>query len=124
MSIFKALKKNPGSSRGDLQRRRRRKTLLANIAIISVLSVVAALVITWQSGGVGFSLPNSAGLSTVVTPPPPVKASSAPALPSLSNQSSDGYKLETGPFAVNEVAGLMLHDEKRNNDVVFKSSTQ
>ena len=117
MSIFKALKKNPGSSRGDLQRRRRRKTLLANIAIISALSVVAALVITWQSGGVGFSLPNSAGRSTVVTTPPPVKASSAPALPSLSDQSSDGYKLETGPFAVNEVAGLMLHDEKRNNDV-------
>lgn len=118
MSIFKALKKNPGSSGGDLLRRRRRKTLLANIVIISVLSFVAALVITWQSGGVGFSLPNSAGRSTVVTSPPPsVKESSAPALPSLSEQSSDGYKLETGPFAVNEVAGLVLHDEKRNKDV-------
>src|ERR1700681_1639253 len=118
MSIFKALRNNPSSSQGDLLRRRRRKTLVANIVIISALSVVAALVITWQSGGVGFSLPNSAGRSTVVTSPPPsVKDSPAPALPSLSEQSSDGYKLETGPFAVNEVAGLVLRDEKRNKDV-------
>src|SRR5580700_8212285 len=101
MSIFKALRKNPGSSQGDLLRRRRRKTLLTNIVIISVLSIVAALVITWQSGGVGFSLPNSAtGPSTMTTAPPSsTKESSppAPALPSLSDEAPDGYKLETGP---------------------------
>jgi predicted dienelactone hydrolase len=119
MSIFKALKKNPGSSQGDLLRRRRRKTLLINVVIISVLSIVAAFVITWQSGGAGFSLPSSAaGRSTVTTAPQPSnKESSSPALPSLSDQASDGYKLETGPLAVNEVAGLVLHDEKRNKDV-------
>ena len=118
MSIFRALKKKPGSSHGDLLRRRRRKTLLTNIAIISVLSIGAALAITWQSGGVGFSLTNSAGRSTVVTSPPPsAKESSAPALPALSVESSEGYKLETGPFAVNEIAGLVVHDEKRNKDV-------
>jgi hypothetical protein len=49
MSIFRALKKNPGSSQRDLLRRRRRERLLTNIVIISVLSIVAALVITWQS---------------------------------------------------------------------------
>src|ERR1700726_2757839 len=118
MSIFRALKKNPGSSQRDLLRRRRRERLLTNIVIISVLSIVAALVITWQSGGVGFSLPSSAGRSTTATAPPPSpKESSPPALPSLSDEAPEGYKLETGPFAVTEVAGLVLHDEKRNKDV-------
>jgi predicted dienelactone hydrolase len=118
MSIFKALKKNPGSSQGDLLRRRRRKTLIANIVIISVLSIVAALVITWQSGGAGFSLENAPGRSTIATAARPSAAeASPPALPALSGETSDGYKLETGPLAVNEVAGLVLHDEKRNKDV-------
>jgi predicted dienelactone hydrolase len=118
MSIFKALKKNPGSSQSDLLRRRRNKTLIINILIISVLSIVAALVITWQSGGTGFSLPNPDGQSNIATTPPPaVKESSPPALPSLSEEEQDGYKLETGPLAVIEVAGLVLHDDKRNKDV-------
>ncbi|MDQ1410395.1 MAG: hypothetical protein QOJ41_2130 [Acidobacteriaceae bacterium] len=118
MSIFKALKKNPGSSSGDLLRGRRRKTLIVNVVIISVLSVVVALVITWQSGGAGFSAPNSAGQSTISTAPiPSAKESSPPALPSLSDEAQDGYKLETGPLAVNEVSGLLLHDEKRNKDL-------
>src|ERR1700736_2820637 len=118
MSIFKALKKNPGSSQNELQRGRRRKTLIANILIISVLSVVVALVITWQSGGAGFSVSNSSGQSTVATvPSPSIKQSSPPALPSLSDEAQDGYKLETGPLAVTEVSGLVLHDEKRNKDV-------
>jgi len=117
MSIFKALKKNPGSSQRDLLRRRRRKTLIANILIVSVLSIVVALVITWQSGGAGFSLSNPDGQSVIVTAPPPSTKSSPPGLPSLSPEASDGYKLETGPLAVNEVAGLVLHDEKRNKDV-------
>jgi predicted dienelactone hydrolase len=118
MSIFKALKKNPGSSQSDLLRRRRRKTLIANIVIISVLSIVAALVITWQSGGAGFSLSNAPGRSTIaIAPRPSATEAPPPALPSLSDEAPDGYKLETGPLAVNEVAGLVLHDEKRNKDV-------
>ena len=118
MSIFKALKKNPGSSQSDLLRGRRRKTLIVNIMIISVLSIVAALVITWQSGGTGFSLPNSAGQSAAATVArPSAKESSNPALPSLSAEEAEGYKLETGPLAVTEVAGLVLHDDKRNKDV-------
>ena len=118
MSIFKALKKNPGSSQNELRRGRRRKTLIANILIISVLSVVVALVITWQSGGTGFSVPNSAGQPTI-TPgsTPAAKEVLPPALPSLSDEAQDGYKLETGPLAVTEVSGLVLHDEKRNKDV-------
>src|ERR1700737_2182618 len=118
MSIFKALKKNHGSSQNELRRDRRRKTLIANILIISVLSVVVALVITWQSGGAGFSVSNSSGKSTVATvPSPSIKQSSPPALPSLSDEAPEGYKLETGPLAVTEVAGLVLHDDKRNKDV-------
>jgi hypothetical protein len=69
MSIFKALKKNPGSSQSDLLRRRRNKTLIINILIISVLSIVAALVITWQSGGTGFSVPDSTGQSAIAPEP-------------------------------------------------------
>jgi predicted dienelactone hydrolase len=118
MSIFKALKKNPGSSQSDLLRSRRRKTLLVNILIISVLSIVVGLVITWQSGGTGFSLPNSESQPTTPTVPHDSgKESSPPALPSLSDDAPDGYKLETGPLAVTEVAGLVLHDDKRNKDL-------
>src|SRR6202166_4695967 len=121
MSIFKALKKNPGSSQSDLLRRRRNKTLIVNILIISALSILAALVITWQSGGAGFSLPNSGGQTKIgAAPPPSVKESSPPALPSVSEQEQDGYKLETGPLAVIEVAGLVLHDDKRNRDVAVR----
>jgi len=118
MSIFKALKKNPASSQGERPRSRRRKTVIGNILIVSVLSVVVALVITWQSGGAGFSFPNSARQSTIATAPrPSAKEASPPGLPSLPSEAPDGYKLETGPLAVNEVAGLVLHDEKRNKDV-------
>ena len=118
MAKFKALKRNRDSGQGDLLRSRRRKTLIVNIVIIFVLSIVAALVITWQSGGTGFSRPNSTGQSTVATTPRnSAKESSPPALPSLSDEAPEGYKLETGPFAVNEVAGLVLRDEKRNKDV-------
>src|SRR6202166_237285 len=118
MSIFKALKKNPGSSQSDLLRRRRNKTLIINILIISVLSIVAALVFPGQSGAAGSSVSNSGGQSTIATPPhPSAKESAPPALPPLSDEAQDGYKLETGPLAVNEVAGLVLHDDKRNKDV-------
>jgi predicted dienelactone hydrolase len=118
MSIFKALKKNPGSSQNELRRGRRRKTLITNILIVSVLSIVVALVITWQSGGTGFSLPNSASESAVATVPRSItKEASPPSLPALSDEAQDGYKLETGPLALTEVSGLVLHDEKRNKDV-------
>src|ERR1700676_2597037 len=118
MAKFKALKRNRDSGQGDLLWSRRRKTLIVNVVIIFVLSIVAALVITWQSGGTGFSRPNSTGQSTVATTPRnSAKESSPPALPSLSDEAPEGYKLETGPFAVNEVAGLVLRDEKRNKDV-------
>jgi predicted dienelactone hydrolase len=117
MPIFKALNGNRDSNQGNPAQTRRRKTLITNIVIILVLSVVAAFVITWQSGA-GFSIPNSAaGRSTVVTSPPPSKELSTPTLSSLSEETQDGYKLETGPSALNEIAGLVLHDEKRNKDV-------
>ncbi|HSY33950.1 MAG TPA: hypothetical protein VLA42_18360 [Verrucomicrobiae bacterium] len=116
MSIFKALKKNPDSSQSDLRRGRRRRTLIVNIIIISVLSMVAALVITWQSGGTGFSISDSTRQSAIAPPSSSVQPS-PPALPSLSEEEQDGYKLETGPLAVIEVAGLVLHDDKRNKDV-------
>jgi predicted dienelactone hydrolase len=118
MSIFEALKKNLGSSQSHLLRGRRRKTLIVNILIISVLSILAALVITWQSGGTGFSAPNSSGGPSIsTTPSRSIEEPSRPSVPPLTEDASDGYKLETGPLAVSEVAGLVLHDDKRNEDV-------
>ncbi len=112
----KHCKKIPDQATAIFWRRRRNKALIINILIISVLSIVAALVITWQSGGTGFSVSDSTGRSAIAPPSPSVKHS-APALPSLSEEEQDGYKLETGPLAVIEVAGLVLHDDKRNKDV-------
>lgn len=118
MPIFKALNGNRDANQVNPARSRQRRTLITNIVIIFVLSIVAAFVITWHSGGSGYSLPNSPGQSTIATTPrPSARGSSAPALPSLSAEAQDGYKLETGPLAVNEIAGLVLHDEKRNKDV-------
>jgi predicted dienelactone hydrolase len=118
MPIFKALNGNRDANQVNPARSRQRRTLITNIVIIFVLSIVAAFVITWHSGGSGYSLPNSPGQSTIATTPrPSARGSSAPALPSLSGEAQDGYKLETGPLAVNEIAGLVLHDEKRNKDV-------
>lgn len=118
MSIFKALQKIPDSNQGDPSRVRRRKKLFVNIVMITVLSIGVGMVFTWQSGSTGFSLPNSAkGAAARSAPSPSPRESSAPALPSLSGEATDGYKLETGPMAVNELQGLVLHDEKRNKDV-------
>lgn len=112
---------------GDRMRGRRVKKRLTSIAVIAVLSMVAAFVITRQSGGSGFSAP------AVV--PPTARTTSAlsstanataagtdlsPAIDSkmaIADEPVDGYKLETGPLAVSEVSGIVLHDAKRNKDL-------
>jgi predicted dienelactone hydrolase len=126
-SLYKLLPKNLRPVPGDRMRGRRVKKRLTTIAVIAALSVVAAFVITRQSGGSGFSppavlLPTTAATparSSTVSEPPPVTDLS-PAIDSkvsISDEPVDGYKLETGPLAVTEVSGIVLHDAKRNKDL-------
>jgi predicted dienelactone hydrolase len=126
-SLNKFLPKSLRPIPGDRMRGRRVKKRLTNIALIAALSMVAAFVITRQTGGSGFSAP------AVVLP----TARAAPAFSSTASETAagtdlspaidskvsaadepvDGYKLETGPLAVTEVSGIVLHDAKRNKDL-------
>lgn len=108
-------------------RGRRVKKRLTSIAMIATLSMVAAFVITRQSGGSGFS-PPAVVLPTAPASPAVSSTASEPAAvtglepvidskASISDEPVDGYKLETGPLAVSEVSGIVLHDDKRNKDL-------
>jgi predicted dienelactone hydrolase len=119
MSILKTLQKRLGSTPGDRLWGRRGRRLVTNIIIIAVLSFAVAFVITRQSGGTAFSLPTSAR-NTVSALTPSSGTESRPAtLPKTTaiNEATDSYKLETGPLAVAEVSGIVLHDAKRNKDL-------
>ncbi|MEQ1473624.1 MAG: hypothetical protein ABLQ96_07370, partial [Candidatus Acidiferrum sp.] len=102
------------------------KKRLTNIAVIAGFSMIAAFVITRQSGGSGFSAPAVVLPTGMATPtlsssaaepstmdPAPLRDSKA----SISDESVDGYKMETGPLAVSEISGIVLHDAKRNKDL-------
>ncbi len=102
------------------------KKRLTNIAVIAGFSMIAAFVITRQSGGSGFSAPAAALATGTVAQ---ARSSSVTELPtmdaaplrdskaSISEESADGYKMETGPLAVSEISGIVLHDAKRNKDL-------
>ncbi|MDP9340030.1 MAG: hypothetical protein M3P45_14305 [Acidobacteriota bacterium] len=112
---------------GDRMRHRRLRKRLTNIGIVAAVSLVAAFVITRQSGGSAFSLPTAALTMVAATPalsstvaeispavdPGPISDSKA----SIADEPADGYKLETGPLAVTEVSGIVLHDARRNKDL-------
>jgi predicted dienelactone hydrolase len=120
MSIAKILKKRFGSISADHMRGRRAKKLIINIVIVSVLSFSVAFVITRQSGGTAFSLPNSARNAAATGPASSTGIEYSPATqPDLvsSDNTTDGYKLETGPLAVTEVSDIALHDAKRGKDL-------
>ena len=125
-STLKALQKRLNPERDN----RRGKKLFTNIAIISVLSAIAAFVITRESGGTAFSLPRNHGNpapATVIsaadgTFPPETSSKTGAA-----DVATDGYKLETGPLAVTEVPDIVLHDAARNKDLhvrIFYPVTQ
>jgi predicted dienelactone hydrolase len=125
-SLYERLPKSLRAVPGDRMRGRRVKKRLTNIAVIAALSIVAAFVITRQSGGSGFSAPAAALSSSLARPALPSSAveppTMEPAAPndskaSISEESADGYKLETGPLAVTEVSGVVLHDARRNKDL-------
>jgi predicted dienelactone hydrolase len=100
---------------------RRVKQLKSNVVIIGVISVAAAFFITRQPGGSAFTLPAAAsGKEALILSPEPgakFKNIRAPSENSTEERSEGGYKLETGPLAVTEVSSIVLHDQKRNEDV-------
>jgi predicted dienelactone hydrolase len=122
-STYKYLPKFLRPIPGDRMRGRRIKKRITNITIVVALSLIVAFVITRQSGGSGFSPPTpvvntaakGASLSTD-SKIEPVIAESDDGQP-RKEESAEGYKLETGPFAVNEVPSVTLHDGKRNKDL-------
>jgi predicted dienelactone hydrolase len=109
-----------GSTPKDRLRGRRMQRLIVNIAIIAVISVTAAFFITRQSGEPAFTLPAAVSAADVSPAQPDSGGSSrtiAPTQKSRDEVAAEGYKLETGPLAVTEVASIVLHDEKRNKDL-------
>ena len=94
---------------------RRVKRLITNAIVIFVISVLAALAITHQTGGAGFSMPpadnssSAKSLGNSQMAPADKKSSSVAA--------TDGYKLETGPLAVTEVSEIVLRDSQRNKEL-------
>jgi predicted dienelactone hydrolase len=115
-STFKTVQKRLNTEGGPL-RGRRGKRLLSNIIIISVLSAVAAFVITRQSGGSAFSLPRAHSNAVPATPPATIDASFHPETAvktGVVDPAADGYKLETGPLTISEVPDIVVHDAARN----------
>jgi predicted dienelactone hydrolase len=125
-STFKTLQKRLNTERGSTLLGRRGKKLLSNIVIISILSGVAAFVITRQSGGSAFSLPRTYGSAAPATAV--VVTDAAFHLENAAKTAAtDGYRLETGPLAVTEVPDIVLHDAARNKDLhvrIFYPVTQ
>jgi predicted dienelactone hydrolase len=118
----------------DYFHRRRFRRRLTNIILIPLLSVVVAYIITRPTGGAGFTLPKTAHAASLSAPMkqvpavPETAAHSASSLatggfagpdatPPASPLLSGAYMLAEGPHSVSEVADLVLHDAKRNEDL-------
>ncbi|HMI52491.1 MAG TPA: hypothetical protein VK525_13325 [Candidatus Saccharimonadales bacterium] len=99
----------------DYLRRRRLTRQVTNVAVIFILSMSAAYVITRPtSGGTAFSIPlgQDAQLAAAAAVPARAMPNAAP-VPTY----SDGYHLQPGPFPVKEIADVAVHDDKRNKDI-------
>jgi predicted dienelactone hydrolase len=114
----------------DFVRRRRFRRRLTNVLLIAVLSGVAGYIITRPVGGTGFPVPRTAQ-HMPPSPAPNAQASltGGVAVSSMStvvareaslgsgSYATGAYKLAVGPYAVAEVADIVLHDGKRNKDL-------
>ena len=109
----------------DRMRRRRAFKRVTNIALICVISGVAAYVITRPGGGSGFNpseavrralSQHSDGQAHAASRTTSVDGNDG-ASPTDNPVNYYGYKLRPGPYRVTEVSDLVLHDERRNKDL-------
>jgi len=114
----------------DFVRRRRFRRGLTNVLLIAVLSGVAGYIITRPVGGTGFPVPRTARHAPP-SPAPNAQASLTEGVaassmstavakgtsPAAGSYATGAYKLAEGPYAVAEVADIVLHDGKRNKDL-------
>ena len=96
--------------------------MITNSLAIVVLSVVAAYVITRQSGGPGFTArsANMKAMTAAAASPPLVSTvpnASVPEAPAPNFSDANGYELETGPNTVTEASDVVLFDAKRNKEL-------
>jgi predicted dienelactone hydrolase len=97
-------------------RDRRIRKLLTNVAIVALVSLGAAFVITRQSGA-GYSAPSLERNSNSDMSDRNPRGAVIPDLASRAADEAEGYKLETGPLAVTEVSDIVLRDSKPNKDL-------
>lgn len=116
MSIVKDFRQKLGSAPADRMRDRRIRKLLTNVAIVALVSLGAAFVITRQSGA-GYSAPSLERNSNSDMSDRNPRGAVIPDLASRAADEAEGYKLETGPLAVTEVSDIVLRDSKPNKDL-------
>src|SRR5437879_2685207 len=102
----------------DYVRRRRAVRRITNIFMIVTLSATSAYFITRTSGDTGFpARKRSANPVPSASPAVPPPAGAPSAVPVSSSDYANGYDLEPGPYAVSEVADLVLHDANRGKEL-------
>ena len=116
LSIVKDFRQKLGSAPADRMRDRRIRKLLTNVAIVALVSLGAAFVITRQSGA-GYSAPSLERNSNSDMSDRNPRGAVIPDLASRAADEAEGYKLETGPLAVTEVSDIVLRDSKPNKDL-------
>lgn len=122
--MLDALRRKFNADPESRMRMRRMQKRATNITIILIVSLLAAFIITRQSGGAGFSISQASSHTAASNGSmslPDIVAPSEKALSAGSPEDfSHGYKLEPGPMPVTEVASIVLHDAKRNKDVPLR----
>src|SRR5271168_4571650 len=113
----------------DRVRKRRLVKRITNITLICVVSAATAYVITRPTGGTGFNpseavrnaLLRHSDSSTHAASPTKNVDGSDKASPNDNPVNYFGYKLRAGPYRVNEVSDIMLHDARRNKDLHLRA---
>jgi len=111
----------PSMPRDYFGRRRMRRRIF-NAVGIPLLSIIAAYVITRQSGGPGYPRPESMRAAAISSPGDSgareISGKPDTSQPAFAGAVNTGaYKLADGSHAVTEVPDLVLHDDKRNKDL-------
>jgi predicted dienelactone hydrolase len=112
----------------DRVRKRRYYKRLTNIALICVVSCLAAYVITRTTGGTGFNPSESVRKAFLARTDGQAQSASRtvgalnmsapPAQAPVDEPAAQyGYKLRPGPYKVTEVGDIVLHDAQRGKDL-------